>query len=66
MHTAVNRVQAHTDLSNIAEQRALDGAGFTREGLVRAAQWRAGAYQDGYLYAIVRDDIAREGVAKRT
>jgi len=66
MHTSVNRVEAHTDVSNIAEQRALEGAGFTREGLVRGAQWRAGAYRDGYLYAIVRGDIAADRVAKQT
>lgn len=56
-HTAVNRVEARTDVDNIAEQRALEAAGFTREGLVRGAQWRDGAYRDGYLYAIVRGDI---------
>jgi RimJ/RimL family protein N-acetyltransferase len=61
-HTAVNRVEAHTDVSNIAEQRALERAGFTREGLVRGAQWRAGAYRDGYLYAILRGDIATDSV----
>ena len=60
-----HRIEAHTDVSNIAEQRALEGAGFTREGLVRGAQWRAGAYRDGYLYAILRGDVATEGVAKR-
>jgi RimJ/RimL family protein N-acetyltransferase len=61
-HTAVNRVEAHTDVSNIAEQRALERAGFTREGLVRGAQWRSGAYRDGYLYAILRGDIATDSV----
>jgi len=64
MHTAVNRVEAHTDVDNVAEQRALEVAGFTREGLVRGAQWRAGAYRDGYLYAILRGDI--EGLRDRT
>jgi hypothetical protein len=43
-HTVVNRVEAHTDVDNIAEQRALEAAGFTREGLIRGAQWRDGAY----------------------
>jgi RimJ/RimL family protein N-acetyltransferase len=61
-HTAVNRVEAHTDVSNTAEQRALERAGFTREGLVRGAQWRAGAYRDGYLYAILRGEIATDSV----
>jgi RimJ/RimL family protein N-acetyltransferase len=64
MHTAVNRVEAHTDADNVAEQRALEGAGFTREGLVRGAQWRAGAYRDGYLYAILRGDITTDGAQR--
>ena len=64
-HTAVNRVEAHTDVDNIAEQRALEAAGFRREGLVRGAQWRNGAYRDGYLYAVLRDDITAGDAAKQ-
>jgi RimJ/RimL family protein N-acetyltransferase len=56
-HTAANRVEAHTDVENVAEQRALEAAGFQREGLTRGAQWRDGAYRDGYLYAITRQDV---------
>jgi RimJ/RimL family protein N-acetyltransferase len=56
-HTATNRVEAHTDVENVAEQRALEAAGFQREGLTRGAQWRDGAYRDGYLYAITRQDV---------
>lgn len=59
-HTAVNRVQASTDITNIAEQRALERAGFSREGVVRGSQWRAGAYRDMCLYAIVRGDQRRD------
>lgn len=55
-HTAVNRVQAHTDVENLAEQRALEKAGFSREGVVRGAQWRDGAYRDGILYSRLRCD----------
>ena len=55
-HTTVNRVEAHTDVENLAEQRALERAGFTREGRIRGAQWRDGAYRDGFLYAILRGD----------
>jgi RimJ/RimL family protein N-acetyltransferase len=58
-HTGVNRVEAHTDIENTPEQRALEAAGFTREGVIRAAQWRDGAYRDGYLYAILRSDLTR-------
>ena len=65
-HTTVNRVEAHTDVDNIAEQRALEGAGFRREGLIRGGQWRDGAYRDGYLYAVLRGDIATAGVEQAT
>jgi RimJ/RimL family protein N-acetyltransferase len=36
-HTATNRVEASTEVDNVAEQRALERAGFTREGCVRGA-----------------------------
>ncbi|MFD9092636.1 GNAT family N-acetyltransferase [Streptomyces collinus] len=36
-HTKVNRVEAGTEVTNIAEQRALERAGFTREGVLRGA-----------------------------
>lgn len=55
-HTRTNRVEAHTDIENVAEQRALEAAGFQREGVVRGAQWRDGAYRDGFLYSVLRGD----------
>ncbi|WP_114423671.1 GNAT family N-acetyltransferase [Nocardioides houyundeii] len=58
-HTAVNRVEAHTDVENVAEQRSLAKAGFTAEGVVRGAQWRDGAFRDGILYSILRADRGR-------
>jgi len=53
---AVHRVQASTDVENVAEQKALERAGFVREGLIRGAQWRAGAWHDLVSYARLRDD----------
>ena len=55
--TAVNRVEAATDVENVAEQRALEKAGFVREGVLRGAQWRAGAYHDLVLYSFLRSDL---------
>lgn len=55
-HTTMHRLEAHTDIENIAEQRALEAAGLRREGVTRGAQWRDGAYHDGLLYAVLRDD----------
>jgi RimJ/RimL family protein N-acetyltransferase len=57
--TAANRVEASTDVENLAEQRALEKAGFSREGVQRRAQWRAGAWHDLVTYALTRDDLTR-------
>ena len=54
--TDANRVEASTDVENLPEQRALDKAGFMREGINRGAQWRAGAHHDLVIYARLRDD----------
>ncbi|MDH4334348.1 MAG: GNAT family N-acetyltransferase [Chloroflexota bacterium] len=56
--TGVNRVEASTDVANGAEQRSLEKAGFRREGIMRGAQFRAGAYHDLVLYSRLRDDPA--------
>jgi RimJ/RimL family protein N-acetyltransferase len=55
-HTEVNRVEASTDLENIAEQRALEKAGYAREGIARGAQFRAGRYRDLVTYSRLRGD----------
>ena len=52
----VMRVEAATDVANTAEQRALEKAGFTWEGIVRKAQWRAGAWHDLVLYSKLRGE----------
>jgi RimJ/RimL family protein N-acetyltransferase len=54
--TDLNRVEASTDVANVAEQRALEKAGYTREGVMRRAQFRGGAYHDLAYYSRLRDD----------
>ncbi len=54
--TDVNRVEATTDVRNVAEQRALERAGFVREGVLRGAQHRDGRWHDIVLYARLRGD----------
>ncbi len=54
--TNLHRVEASTDVDNLAEQRSLEKAGFTREGVNRGAQFRGGAYHDLVLYARLRRD----------
>jgi RimJ/RimL family protein N-acetyltransferase len=53
----IERVEASTDVDNVAEQRSLEKAGYTREGIIRRAQWRAGAYHDLVGYSILREDL---------
>ena len=55
--TAANRVEASTDVDNVAEQHALEKAGFVREGVQHGAQWRAGAWHDLVTYAITRAQL---------
>ena len=50
------RVEASTDSANVAEQRALEKAGFTREGVARKAQWRAGTWHDLVVYSKLRGE----------
>jgi len=61
--TTVNRIEADTDVTNLAEQRSLEKAGFTREGTMRGAQFREGAWHDLVLFSRLRDDRAPEPTA---
>jgi RimJ/RimL family protein N-acetyltransferase len=53
----VERIEASTDIDNMAEQRSLEKAGFTREGVLRQAQFRAGGRHDLVSYSILRADL---------
>lgn len=55
-NTSVQRIEASTHEENAAEQRALEKAGFTLEGVTRATEFRAGRWRDGYLYSRLRTD----------
>jgi RimJ/RimL family protein N-acetyltransferase len=55
-HTSVHRIQAVTAVENLAEQRALEKAGFTREGIARGVAWRDGEWRDGVVYSLLRTD----------
>ena len=55
--TELDRVEASTDVANVAEQRALEKAGFRREGVLRGAQLRGGVRRDLAHYGLVRGDF---------
>ena len=54
--TDVHRVEASTDIDNAAEQRALEKAGFSRESVLRGAQFRSGQWRDLVVYSRLRSD----------
>ncbi len=54
--TDINRVEASTDVTNIAEQRSLEKAGFLREGVLRGAQFRDDRFHDMIVFSRLRAD----------
>jgi RimJ/RimL family protein N-acetyltransferase len=54
----IERIEAGTDVDNVAEQRALARAGFSREGILRHAQFRNGEWRDIVLYSRLRGEKA--------
>ncbi|QKG27226.1 GNAT family N-acetyltransferase [Actinomadura verrucosospora] len=55
-YSQVHRLEADTELGNIAEQRTLEKLGLTREGVMRAVVFRDGAWRDGVRYSLLRTD----------
>jgi RimJ/RimL family protein N-acetyltransferase len=60
-YTTAHRLQAGTEVDNVAEQRALERVGFIREGVMRGAHFRSGRWRDSVMYGLVRDDLAKLG-----
>ncbi|WP_081236659.1 GNAT family N-acetyltransferase [Streptomyces viridosporus] len=63
-HSPVVRLEADTETGNVAEQRSLEKAGFTREGVMRAVGFRDGQWRDAVRYAVIRGDTARPDSAE--
>ena len=55
-HTYLERIEAGTESGNIAEQKALEKAGFTREGVLRRACFRGGEWRDMVVYSKLRGE----------
>lgn len=55
-NTLIERLEASTDVDNVAEQRALEKADFQCEGVLRHAQFRDGQWRDLVIYSRLRDD----------
>ena len=61
--TLAHRLEAQTDIDNVAEQVALERAGFRREGVLREARFREGAWRDMLAYGLLRGDARHAGSA---
>jgi len=55
-NTYLERVEAGTEIGNVGEQRALEKAGFTREGVLRKACFRGGHWRDMVVYSKLRGE----------
>lgn len=64
--TLVERIEAATDVDNVAEQKSLAKAGFTREGVLRHAQFRDGRWRDLVMFSRLRGDGAAPRGAETT
>jgi RimJ/RimL family protein N-acetyltransferase len=54
----IARLQLHTDPENVASQRVAEGAGFTREGVLRAYDGRTdGTRADVVVYSLLPQDL---------
>lgn len=56
--TPAYRLQAGTEVDNLAEQKALERVGFRKEGVQRGLHFRAGHWRDFVMYGLTRDDFA--------
>lgn len=54
--TTAHRIQAGTEVDNVAEQTALEQVGFRREGVTRGHHFRAGEWRDSVMYAVLRGE----------
>ena len=60
------RVQAITDVGNLASQKILEKAGFEREGTIRKSAFIRGEWRDGCLYSIIREKWKEPKILTKT
>ena len=62
----IARIQAMTDVRNKASQKALEKAGFKREGTIRKAGFLRGEWTNAYLYGVIREEWKEPRILTRT
>jgi aminoglycoside 6'-N-acetyltransferase len=62
----VIRIQARTDPENLASWKALEKAGFTREGILRKTCYCRGEWRNDCLYSILREEWKEPKILTKT
>jgi RimJ/RimL family protein N-acetyltransferase len=57
-YTTAHRLEAMTNVANIAEQKVLERLGFQREGVLRGIVFGRGGWQDNVMYSLLRHELA--------
>jgi RimJ/RimL family protein N-acetyltransferase len=60
------RIQAHTDVRNVASQKVLEKAGFKKEGILRKTAFVRGKWEDYYVYGILREEWKEPKILTKT
>jgi len=60
------RIQAKADPENIASWKALEKAGFTREGILRKSFYCRGTWRDDFMYSILREEWKEPKILTKT
>ena len=62
----IGRIQAHTDIRNVASQKVLEKVGFKNEGTIRKSNFIRGEWRDMYLYSILREEWKEPKILRKT
>ena len=62
----VVRIQAQTDVRNVASQKILEKAGFKKEGTIRKDDFIRGEWRDRYLFSILREEWKETRILTKT
>ena len=60
------RIQAQTDLRNVASHKLLEKVGFKKEGTLRKSFFMRGEWRDSYIYSILREEWKEPKILTRT
>jgi RimJ/RimL family protein N-acetyltransferase len=62
----IERIQAKADPDNVASWKALEKAGFKREGILRRTFYCRGKWRDDCMYSIIREEWKEPKILTKT